>query len=414
MTKNLCNNVFKLNKAKVKKIHMFTGLVLGLSTFTGSLTAYAESFYTIKVVIDDGKEYELKTPKKTVSKFLKYEDIDLSPEDKINVNPDEVIDEDMSIKINRAYTLKLTVDGKLNVYKARDMKVSDLLKRENINIYEKDIVSVPVDTLIDKDMDIEVNRAEKVKFVVDNKEEIPFIVNNARVGVAVNEFMEETGKQVYLEEGQSSAADVKDDMIIKVASLKEEIKVTKQEIPFETKTIENSNLLEGTTNVKTKGENGIKEIKTKEIYKKDELQSQEIIEEKVTKQPITEIIEKGTKKKLNTIKTEKGTFVVNNKINMKSTAYTAGMESTGKKPGDEGYGLTASGMKAKKGIVAVDTSIIPFGTELYIEGYGYAIAGDTGSAIKGNKIDVFLDDYEDAKKYGVRNVNVYVLGDKVA
>lgn len=414
MTKNLCNNVFKLNKAKVKKIHMFTGLVLGLSTFTGSLTAYAESFYTIKVVIDDGKEYELKTPKKTVSKFLKYEDIDLSPEDKINVNPDEVIDEDMSIKINRAYTIKLTVDGKLNVYKARDMKVSDLLKRENINIYEKDIVSVPVDTLIDKDMDIEVNRTEKVKFVVDNKEEIPFIVNNARVGVAVNEFMEETGKQVYLEEGQSSAADVKDDMIIKVASLKEEIKVTKQEIPFETKTIENSNLLEGTTNVKTKGENGIKEIKTKEIYKKDELQSQEIIEEKVTKQPITEIIEKGTKKKLNTIKTEKGTFVVNNKINMKSTAYTAGMESTGKKPGDEGYGLTASGMKAKKGIVAVDTSIIPFGTELYIEGYGYAIAGDTGSAIKGNKIDVFLDDYEDAKKYGVRNVNVYVLGDKVA
>lgn len=414
MTKNLCNNVFKLNKAKVKKIHMFTGLVLGLSTFTGSLTAYAESFYTIKVVIDDGKEYELKTPKKTVSKFLKYEDIDLSPEDKINVNLDEVIDEDMSIKINRAYTIKLTVDGKLNVYKARDMKVSDLLKRENINIYEKDIVSVPVDTLIDKDMDIEVNRAEKVKFVVDNKEEIPFIVNNARVGVAVNEFMEETGKQVYLEEGQSSAADVKDDMIIKVASLKEEIKVTKQEIPFETKTIENSNLLEGTTNVKTKGENGIKEIKTKEIYKKDELQSQEIIEEKVTKQPITEIIEKGTKKKLNTIKTEKGTFVVNNKINMKSTAYTAGMESTGKKPGDEGYGLTASGMKAKKGIVAVDTSIIPFGTELYIEGYGYAIAGDTGSAIKGNKIDVFLDDYEDAKKYGVRNVNVYVLGDKVA
>lgn len=414
MTKNLCNNVFKLNKAKVKKIHMFTGLVLGLSTFTGSLTAYAESFYTIKVVIDDGKEYELKTPKKTVSKFLKYEDIDLSPEDKINVNPDEVIDEDMSIKINRAYTLKLTVDGKLNVYKARDMKVSDLLKRENINIYEKDIVSVPVDTLIDKDMDIEVNRAEKVKFVVDNKEEIPFIVNNARVGVAVNEFMEETGKQVYLEEGQSSAADVKDGMIIKLASLKEEIKVTKQEIPFETKTVENSNLLEGTTNVKTKGENGIKEIKTKEIYKKDELQSQEIIEEKVTKQPITEIIEKGTKKKLNTIKTEKGTFVVNNKINMKSTAYTAGMESTGKKPGDEGYGLTASGMKAKKGIVAVDTSIIPFGTELYIEGYGYAIAGDTGSAIKGNKIDVFLDDYEDAKKYGVRNVNVYVLGDKVA
>lgn len=412
--KNLCNNIFKLNKSKVKNIHMFTGLVLGLSTFTGSFTAYAESFYTIKLSINDGKEYELKTPKKTVSKFLKYEDIDFSPEDKINVDPNKVINEDMSIKINRAYTIKVNTDGKLNVYKARDMKVLDLLKRENIDIYEKDIVSVPTDTLIDKDMDIEVNRAEKVKFIVDNKEEIPFIVNNATIRVAVNEFMEKTGKQVYLEEGQSSASNVKDGMVIKVASLREEIKVTKEEIPFETRTVENSNLLEGTTNVKAKGENGIREIKTKEIYKKDELQSKEVVEEKVIKEPVTEIIEKGTKKKLNTIKTEKGTFVVNSKINMKSTAYTAGIESTGKNPGDEGYGLTASGMKAKKGVVAVDTSVIPFGTELYIEGYGYAIAGDTGSAIKGNKIDVFLDDYEDAKKYGVRNVNVYILGDKVA
>lgn len=416
MLKNLCNNFLKFIKAKVKKCHIFASLVLVLSTFSGTLTAFAQSLFTVKVVIDEGKEYEFKTSKKTVSNFLVYEGIDFIEGDKINVNLDDIINQNMVIKINRANIVKVAIDDKFQVYRVQDMKVSEFFKQEGITIGEKDIVDTSLDKLIDKDMTIYINPAEKVNFLIDNEETVEFYINDGRVGMALKEFSEETGRKVYLEEGQSSAADVLDGMTIKVTSFKEEIKNIKEEIPFETQTIENANLLEGTTNVKTKGENGIKETTIKEIYKQDELYSKETIEEKIIKEPITQIIEKGTKKqpKLNTIKTEKGTFVIDEKINMKSTAYTAGVESTGKNPGDKGYGVTASGMKAQRGVVAVDTNVIPFGTELYIEGYGYAIAGDTGSAIKGNKIDVFFDDYSDAIKYGVKNVDVYVLGEKVS
>lgn len=428
MLKNLCNNFFKLTKAKIKKMHIIIGLVSMFSTFCGTFTAFAQSLFTVKLSIDDGKEYEFKTSKKTVSSFLKYEEIDFIEGDKINVKLDDIIDKDLTIKIKRANLVKLVVDGEFQNYRVQDMKVSQFLQEENIPLGEKDIISENLDTFINEDITIYLNRAEKVNFLIDNKEKVEFITNKGNIGLALKEFCEEKGINVYLEEGQSSATNIKNDMVIKVSSFKEEIKTIKEDIPFQTEIIENDNLLENVTNVQTKGENGIKEIKVKEIYKDGNLESKETIEEKIIKEPITEVIEKGTKEQYsknqfgassftidgNTIKTEQGTFIIDEKRSMKSSAYTAGPESTGKNPGDAGYGITASGRKAQRGVVAVDTNVIPFGTELYIEGYGYAVAGDTGSAIKGNKIDVFFDDYSDAIKYGVRNVDVYVLGEKVS
>jgi 3D (Asp-Asp-Asp) domain-containing protein len=93
-----------------------------------------------------------------------------------------------------------------------------------------------------------------------------------------------------------------------------------------------------------------------------------------------------------------------------ATAYTSGPESTGKKPGDLGYGITKSGWPADMGIVAVDPEVIPLGSILYIPEYGYAIALDTGSAIKGEKIDVYFHDVEKALKWGVKEVEIIILG----
>ncbi|MDN3955385.1 peptidoglycan-binding protein [Sporolactobacillus laevolacticus] len=88
-----------------------------------------------------------------------------------------------------------------------------------------------------------------------------------------------------------------------------------------------------------------------------------------------------------------------------STAYTA--RCTGCS------GTTATGIDLIKNpntkVIAVDPSVIPLGTKLYVEGYGYAIAGDTGGAIKGRKIDVFFNSNSDALQWGRRTVKVRVL-----
>jgi len=93
------------------------------------------------------------------------------------------------------------------------------------------------------------------------------------------------------------------------------------------------------------------------------------------------------------------------------TAYTAGYESTGKVPGDIGYDLTSTGANAIQGItVAVDPNIIPYGTKMYIPGVGYRIAEDSGGAIIGHHIDVFYNDVNVARQFGVQvNIPVYIL-----
>ncbi|HET6947256.1 MAG TPA: 3D domain-containing protein, partial [bacterium] len=71
--------------------------------------------------------------------------------------------------------------------------------------------------------------------------------------------------------------------------------------------------------------------------------------------------------------------------------------------------VTALGIRAGFGVVAVDPAVIPLGSRLYIEGYGYAIAADTGSAIKGMRIDLGYDTKGQALRFGRRPVRVYII-----
>lgn len=71
-------------------------------------------------------------------------------------------------------------------------------------------------------------------------------------------------------------------------------------------------------------------------------------------------------------------------------------------------GLTASGTKAKVGTIAADTDIFPMGTIMYIEGYGYGVVEDRGSAIQGKHIDIFIKSHNKALDWGNRDMEVKV------
>ena len=99
------------------------------------------------------------------------------------------------------------------------------------------------------------------------------------------------------------------------------------------------------------------------------------------------------------------TIIPNKELICSSTAYTSSAGS-----------MTASGkvvVRNPNGIstVSVDPNIIPFGSSLYIEGYGYAVAADKGSAIKGNEVDVFFNSESECNAWGRQTVKVTVLGD---
>jgi 3D (Asp-Asp-Asp) domain-containing protein len=98
-----------------------------------------------------------------------------------------------------------------------------------------------------------------------------------------------------------------------------------------------------------------------------------------------------------------------------ATGYSAGVESTGKSPSHPNYGITYSGVKVRRepaalSTIAADPSVFPLGSVLYIPGYGLGIVADTGSAIKGDKIDLYFATKDQVyKEWGKKDVQVYVI-----
>ncbi|MGD7043290.1 LysM peptidoglycan-binding domain-containing protein [Jeotgalibacillus proteolyticus] len=92
-------------------------------------------------------------------------------------------------------------------------------------------------------------------------------------------------------------------------------------------------------------------------------------------------------------------------LTVTATAYTAYCN------GCSGVTRTGIDLRANPNqkVIAVDPNVIPLGSKVWVEGYGEAIAGDTGGAIKGNKIDLFIPSQQDALNYGVQEVQVKIL-----
>lgn len=89
-------------------------------------------------------------------------------------------------------------------------------------------------------------------------------------------------------------------------------------------------------------------------------------------------------------------------VTVVATGYTAGVESTGKTPDHPSYGITYSGVRVKRDLystIAADLKVFPIGTILFIPGYGYGVVADTGSAIKGHKIDLYYETVDDVYKH---------------
>ena len=127
----------------------------------------------------------------------------------------------------------------------------------------------------------------------------------------------------------------------------------------------------------------------------------------ILKKPRDGYVVKGASKVKNPVGIPKVTYV-HLIHDMESTAYDPSPESNG----IEWAGVTKLGWRTRKGIAAVDPRVIPLRSMIYVDGYGFAWAGDVGGAIKGKRIDLCYNTTEEAFRWGRKKVKVYVLGTK--
>ncbi|RLD18551.1 MAG: hypothetical protein DRI33_04100 [Caldiserica bacterium] len=134
------------------------------------------------------------------------------------------------------------------------------------------------------------------------------------------------------------------------------------------------------------------------VYFGGEKVADELLSEKVVRPAVSQLYETGQA-------SFNGEYL--KKYTMIATAYSPRVIETDGNPW-----VTATGLRSGLGVVAVDPNVIPLGSLLYVKGYGYAVAGDTGGAIKGDIIDVFFYSTDDALQWGRRAVTVYLLPGK--
>lgn len=184
-----------------------------------------------------------------------------------------------------------------------------------------------------------------------------------------------------------------------------QIESHKELIPFRSFYKMSSDVDPGKVKQGQAGQNGIREKRYQVYYKKGSAVKSNLLSNKVIKEPIDHVTYCGVRLKgARSLPSRSGQYDRLRELSMVATGYSP-------KEGSK-TGRCATGMKAGYGVVAVDPRVIPLHSKLYIEGYGYAVAGDTGGAIKRNRIDLGHNSYHDAARVGRRKVHVYVLKSK--
>ncbi len=150
-----------------------------------------------------------------------------------------------------------------------------------------------------------------------------------------------------------------------------------------------------------RGRPGLRRKRYEVVYRDGKETERNLLETTVLRPPVDETITAPHRYQL----ASRGYYAGRRVFRMVATAYDPGPRSCGPRAS----GKTAIGMHAGHGVVAVDPAMIPMKARLYVEGYGYAVAGDTGGAIKGNRIDLGFHSRAQALRYGRRPVTVRVL-----
>ena len=201
-------------------------------------------------------------------------------------------------------------------------------------------------------------------------------------------------------EGRSSypspETKITDGMVIHVLGRKSFLSQEEVEVPFQTKTIDDPELTFGEKKVEKAGVKG-KDIVTYENITRIGYEQKIELDRRHVTAPVDEIVRQGIAQ---SVLTPEGYKRYKKKIYGEATAYTWGGGASG---------TTSLGLWPKRGIVAVDPRMIPYYTKMYIPGYGMAIAGDTGGAIVGHRIDLFMDSLYECYQWGRRDVEIYIL-----
>ncbi|MEK4227889.1 ubiquitin-like domain-containing protein [Solibacillus sp. FSL H8-0538] len=351
----------------------------------------------------NGEITELSTHANTVGELLEAQDITVSNYDKLSPSLSTTIVSGMTIEWEQAKEVTISVDGNQSNIWTTESLVKNILEEANIDVAEHDLVSQSLGTEVGADNKIDIQKAFQLTLVDGLKERQVWSTSTT-----VANFLKQQGIQLHeFDRVENNLEDVitPNDKIA-VVRVEKVTDVVEESVDFAVEKKNDSSLLKGKEKVVTKGKNGIVS-RTYELVKENgKVVKKTLTAEKVVIEPTTKVVAVGTR-------------VVTASVSRSNSESTSGgkefyVTATAYTPYCTGCsGISAAGVNLRANsdikLIAVDPNVIPLGTKVWVEGYGYAVAGDTGGAIKGNKIDILVQTKTQAQSWGRKKVRIKVL-----
>lgn len=384
-------------------------VILMVAACCAAMAGYASSTYTVNVFAD-GKAIEMKTSVRNPDLIVSQAGVAVGEEDKVDKSSFRVGAEAAdgnAIIVYRALPVTFYEKGKkLKSVKAAGT-VADALRISGIPMQGADTTDLDEDTLLKKNMKINILRSYKIWLKVDGiKRKVDYAKGTVsdvlkRNNVTLGEYDQVT---------PALSKELKKGSKIVVKRISYETREEEKVVKFETVTRQSSVLALGSERVVRKGKDGVKVVTYEDKVVDGKVTSSKKVGEVLKSKPVSKVVVQGSR-----VTNNSNSFIGNSSgaptsyvktFHGPATAYTA-------KAGAK----TASGAVARRGLVAVNPKQIPYGSRLYIVAddgtvYGNCIAADTGGFVtngSGTLVDLYMDSHGECVQWGRRNVTIYVI-----
>lgn len=387
-------------------------------------------------VIDDGVVIEHETRADSVLEVLEELNITLDETDYVTPALSEDVPEDRLIRIERSHEVSLQIGyGQTEVIQTRERTVEDVLLRYGVTVRDGDTVYPSIRTAVTNGMTIRYQPVVVVNLIVGQDAstiytmatDVAQLLREANVGV--------TERDTVLPDASTP---IREGMTITVNTNRDVVQYESQLIPYDMVEEEDDTLEEGVKKTVQVGVPGLERTRYALTVENGTITNRTKTDVETLRKAMPQIIKVGTKKVTEpvtepTTADESSPFIPEAEVEIaeppktddvldfssakqllvEATAYTNNPEDTvtydGRVLTRSGYDVTDTILFEGMRIIAVDPAIIPLGTRVYVEGIGMAIALDTGSAIKGQKIDIMMDEKEEAVTFGRKPLTIWVI-----
>ncbi len=342
----------------------------------------------------DGKKVNYFTVRKTVGDFLNHTKLNVYPEDLVLPGRNADIQRGMDIVVKRSVPVAIKLNGKELAFRTLSPVVGQALdaagRKFGFQLKASDEIEPNRDTPIQPNMAITVNISVPMTIVADGV--------TRQVELAPRPVKDVLAREQITVGAKDLVSPQPDEMVtanttIKVVRVTEKVTTIQSNLPFQVVAKQGDFPVGLPDRVINTGSFGLAQQTVKITYEDGVEVDRAILSQQTLRKPVDEIVARGSQTTVS-----RGGQIINFKraYLVRATGYNA--------PG----GATSLGVPVQRGVVAVDPRVIPYYSKLWVEGYGWGRALDTGGAIKGNRVDLYFDDEADAWSWGSRKVIVYV------